>query len=152
MLPRVAESRVRPKRCRSQVYRAVAGGCLLFLVILGLPFLAVPPSVSSHPGSSFHLASQNSSGNPYGLCPSSGPVYFGIDWNCVAVLNLTMVVLMLGGIGIIAYVFRDADAAELPGDSAEIPLTEEEWSEVQARRGELLARKDNPGRSERSDR
>jgi hypothetical protein len=103
-------------------------------------------------GASPVLATENSTGDPsYGLCPSSGPVYFGVEWNCIAVLNLTVVALLLGGIGIIAYVFRDSDAAELPGDSAEIPLTEEEWAEVQARRRELLAEEDASETTERSD-
>ena len=96
-------------------------------------------------------ATQNSSGDPYGLCPSSGPVYLGVEWNCIAVLNLTVVCLLLGATGIIAYVFRDSDAAEFPDESAEIPLTEEEWAEEQARRRELMTGSPAPPPTERGD-
>lgn len=50
----------------------------------------------------------------------------GIEWNCVAVLDLTELALILASIGIVAYVFRGADRAELPGDSTEVPVTAEE--------------------------
>jgi hypothetical protein len=45
----------------------------------------------------------------------------------VAVLDLTELVLILASLGIVAYVFRDADQAELPGESAAVPITAEEW-------------------------
>ena len=61
------------------------------------------------------------------LCPSAGPTILGVEWNCVAVLDLTELVLILASIGIVAYVFRDADQAELPGESAAVPITAEEW-------------------------
>jgi hypothetical protein len=76
----------------------------------------------------------SSSGDPSGssssdLCPSTGPTILGIQWNCVAVLNLTEVVLILGGIGIVVYVFRDSDLAELPGEASEVPITPREQDE-----------------------
>jgi len=104
------------------------------LVILGITtavaFLPVGGATALSPASASHPSLQNDSSsgsdpssNPGGLCPSAGPVILGIDWNCVAVLNLTELSVFLVSIGIIAYVFRDSDTAELPGDSAEVPLT-----------------------------
>ncbi|MCI4363074.1 MAG: hypothetical protein L3K13_02040 [Thermoplasmata archaeon] len=72
-------------------------------------------------------ASGSSSGSAASLCPSGGPVILGIEWNCVAVLNLSEVAILLAGIGIIAYVFRGDDEAELPGEATEVPVTAEEW-------------------------
>lgn len=70
-----------------------------------------------------------------GLCPSgSPPTVLGVEWNCVAVLDLTELVLMLVSIGIVAYVFKDSERAELPGESAEVPITAEEWEAYQAAR------------------
>lgn len=69
--------------------------------------------------------------NAQTLCPSSGPTILGIQWNCVAILNLTEVGLILAGIGIVAYVFKDSDEAELPGEAAEVPVTVEEEEEYQ---------------------
>jgi len=63
-----------------------------------------------------------------GLCASGGPVILGVNWNCVAVLNLTELLVLLGSIGIVLYVFKDADRAELPGDAAEVPVTSAEWA------------------------
>ena len=62
-----------------------------------------------------------------GLCASGGPVILGVDWNCVAVLNLTELLVILGSVGIVLYVFKDADRAELPGEAAEVPVTSAEW-------------------------
>ncbi|MGP8078418.1 MAG: hypothetical protein ACLQD8_07450 [Thermoplasmata archaeon] len=83
---------------------------------------ALAPAVHDVPNSG---GSSGSSSD--GLCPSSGPVILGIDWNCVAVLNLTELGVFLASIGIIAYVFKDSDEAELPGESAEVPVTAAEW-------------------------
>jgi hypothetical protein len=69
-----------------------------------------------------------------GLCPSGGPVILGVEWNCVAVLNLTELTLILATIGIVAYVFKDADRAELPGESADVPVTAAEWEEYRKAR------------------
>jgi hypothetical protein len=82
-----------------------------------------------------HLFAQNGSGGSDppesstsgGLCPSGGPVILGVNWNCVAVLDLTELVLILVGIGIVAYVFKGSDRAELPGDAAEVPITAADW-------------------------
>jgi len=63
------------------------------------------------------------------LCPTSGPTILGIEWNCVAVLNLTELALILLSVGIVAYVFRDADTAELPGEAREVPVTAAEWED-----------------------
>jgi hypothetical protein len=85
---------------------------------------AIVALVSPQNGST---GSDPSSSSASVLCPSAGPVFLGIQWNCVAVLNLTELVLILLSIGIVAYVFKDADRAELPGESAEVPVTAEEW-------------------------
>ncbi|MGA8543588.1 MAG: hypothetical protein WB947_08670 [Thermoplasmata archaeon] len=77
------------------------------------------------------------------LCPSAGPVILDVQWNCVAVLNLTEVALILASIGIIAYVFRDSDRAELPDEAAEVPVTAEEW-EAYRRARALGARRGPP--------
>jgi hypothetical protein len=109
---------------------------LVALALLGLAFSVPSPSVGhpSVPGVSESVPSaqnDSSGGDPSGsaaaLCPSSGPVILGVEWNCVAVLNLTELALILASIGIVAYVFKDADRAELPGDSEEVPVTAGEW-------------------------
>jgi hypothetical protein len=121
--------------CASRVPRVVP------LLVVALTLLGIALSVSASPmsGPSVHGVSpslrsaQNdssgggSSGSTAALCPSGGPVILGVEWNCVAVLNLTELALILASIGIIAYVFKDADRAELPGESAEVPVTAEEW-------------------------
>jgi len=68
------------------------------------------------------------------LCPTSGPTILGIEWNCVAILNLTELALILASVGIVAYVFRDADRAELPGEAREVPVTAEEWDDYRRKR------------------
>jgi hypothetical protein len=82
-----------------------------------------------------------------GLCPSGGPVILGVNWNCVAVLNLTELALVLLSIGIVAYVFRDADRAELPGDSSEVPITSDELASY--RRARELGVPYRPGETSR---
>ncbi|MCI4330891.1 MAG: hypothetical protein L3K19_03470 [Thermoplasmata archaeon] len=77
-------------------------------------------------------------GNSGGVCSTSGSVYLGVDWNCVAILNLVEVGLMLAAILLVAYIYWDSDAAELPGESASVPLTEEEWAANRALRAERL--------------
>lgn len=62
------------------------------------------------------------------LCTSGGPTILGVEWNCVAILDLTEFALMLASIGIVAWVFWDEDKAELPGESAEVPVTATEWA------------------------
>jgi hypothetical protein len=81
--------------------------------------LPLAQNVSSGGGSSGSSAAA--------LCPSGGPVILGVEWNCVAVLNLTELALILASLGIVAYVFKDADRAELPGESTEVPITAAEW-------------------------
>lgn len=75
-----------------------------------------------------------SGSNSHGLCPAAGPTILGIQWNCVAILNLTEVLLILAGIGIVAYVFRNSDRAELPGEAREVPVTVQEEEEYQTDR------------------
>ena len=84
---------------------------------------------------------QNSSGgsDPPGssssiVCPSAGPVILGVQWDCVAVLDLTELVLIMVSIGLIAYVFKGSDEAELPGDSGEVPVTAVDWEAYRAAR------------------
>lgn len=122
------------------VRRRRLAGLLLGLAIVALAVAAGrAPTASAGPT---HAApSLGASGVPgtsrsdsYGLCPSAGPVYFGVEWNCIAELNLTLVLLILVSVGIIAYIYRDSDAAELPGESAIVPLSEGEWEAVLERR------------------
>jgi hypothetical protein len=47
----------------------------------------------------------------------------------VAILNLTELALILASIGIVAYVFKGSDRAELPGEAREVPVTAEEWDD-----------------------
>lgn len=84
------------------------------------------------------------------LCPSAGPVILGVQWNCVAVLNLTELALILASVGIIAYVFKDSDQAELPGESAEVPVTAEELEAYRTERKlrRSSGRRDPPGGQE----
>jgi hypothetical protein len=111
----------------------------LLLSVLTLLGIAFTVSFSPAGGTSVHgataslPAAQNSSSgsDPSGsngvVCPSAGPVILGVQWNCVAILDLTELVLILVSIGIVAYVFKDSDRAELPGESAVVPVTAEEW-------------------------
>ncbi|MGA7923756.1 MAG: hypothetical protein WCA77_07260, partial [Thermoplasmata archaeon] len=80
-----------------------------------------PSSLSNGSGSSDPAPSSANA-----LCPSSGPTILGIQWNCIAVLNLTEVILILAAIGIVAYVFKNSDKAELPGEAGDVPVTDEE--------------------------
>jgi len=110
---------------------------LVALALLGIAFSASssPAGRTSVPGATVSLPlAQNdssgggsSSGSAAALCPSGGPVILGVEWNCVAVLNLTELVLILASLGIVAYVFKDADRAELPGEASEVPITAAEW-------------------------
>ncbi len=119
------------------------------LLSLGLPAVvgvvadatSLPERAFTISGSAARLSVGNSSGdgdpsgsNSHGLCPSAGPTILGIQWNCVAILNLTEVLLILAGIGIVAYVFRHSDRAELPGEAREVPVTVEEEEEYQTDR------------------
>lgn len=74
------------------------------------------------------------------MCPSAGPVILGVQWDCVAVLDLTEIVLMLVSIGLVAYIFKDSDQAELPGDSTDVPVTAEEWEAYRAARRQGISR------------
>ncbi len=129
----------------------------LALVLVAVTVLGIAAPVGSHsvgsspdPRAVVALASpQNGStgGDPSGagtsaLCPSPGPVVLGIVWSCVAVLDLTELALILASIGIVAYVFKDADRAELPGECAEVPVTAEEWEAY--RRARKLAAPNPP--------
>jgi hypothetical protein len=124
----------------------VASMLLLGLGLLMLPGVGAGVSSSAARGAGLWSAVSPSSGNnasnggdpssssASSLCPASGPTILGIQWNCVAILNLTEVVVILVALGIVAYVFRDSDKAELPGDAAEVPVTPEEELEYRADR------------------
>ena len=131
--------RTRPKRRgRSHPSRIAPAvpllGCLLALLglIAGIGLGPLGNGIAHTPSSTFSTVvsaasgSSSSGSNSGGLCPSAGPVILGVEWNCVAILNLTEVTVILASIGIIAYVFRDSDRAELPGDAADVPITTEE--------------------------
>lgn len=140
MLPGAGSNRPRTRRRPTTARWVLACAWVLFALLLGISSLSSgSPGEVAHDGVSLRISADNSSSGTYGLCPSSGPTFLGVDWNCIAVLNLTVVSVMLGAVGIVAYVFRDSDAAELPSDSAEVPLTEEEWAEFRRRRRELIA-------------
>jgi hypothetical protein len=109
-------------------------------IVLSLSFPA-GGHVSVHGTAVPSASAQNSSSgsDPPGssssiVCPSAGPVILGVEWDCVAVLNLTEIALILVSIAIVAYVFKDSDKAELPGDSAQVPVTAEEWEVYRAMR------------------
>ena len=128
-----------PGRSRARSRPPAIAGALLLLVVVAGPGSAVglvSGGSIALPGTASTLATSPS--DAYNLCPTAGPVVLGIEWNCIAELDLTMLVLMLGAIGIAWYIYWDADAAELPGESEEIPLTEEEWGAVRALREERL--------------
>ena len=120
------------------------------LTIVGIALALSFPSTSLAPvhGMALTLAPvQNSSGgsDPPGssssiVCPSAGPTILGVEWDCVAVLNLTEIALILISVGIVAYVFKDSDRAELPGDSAEVPVTAEEWEAYRDARRQGISR------------
>jgi hypothetical protein len=128
--------RERPTRARKAHFVRALTFLLGALVLLGiaLSFSSASAIAASVHGVTVSLSSvgnDSSGGDPSGsaatLCPSGGPVILGVEWNCVAVLNLTELALILASIGIVAYVFKDADRAELPGESTEVPVTAEEW-------------------------
>jgi len=113
---------------------------VLILLALALLGVASPLSMASSgvrpmagigaglPAAQNDSSSSSPSAAGVALCPSGGPVILGVEWNCVAVLDLTELGLILASIGIVAYVFRDSDRAELPGECAEVPVTAEEWA------------------------
>lgn len=67
-------------------------------------------------------------------CPLPPVSVGGTSFNCLFVLNLTTVVLVLFGIMVILYVYKDADQAELPGEAEEVPVTGEEELEFRLRK------------------
>jgi hypothetical protein len=67
-------------------------------------------------------------------CPLPPVSVGGMSFNCIFVLNLTTVVLVLFGIMVILYVYKDADQAELPGEAEEVPVTGEEELEFRLRK------------------
>jgi len=132
----------RPQRCRwlSLIVVAVSLFASLGVVGIGLgPFGHGGPAqvtrwtAASDPNGSGGSDPPESS-DAATLCPSPGPTYLGIEWNCVAILNLTELALILASIGIVAYVFKGADRAELPGEAREVPVTAEEWDDYRRRR------------------
>jgi len=120
------------------------GLLVVFGIATALPSLARDLPAAPQLAHSLPSA-QNSSSDPSStppstsaLCPGGGPVILGVEWTCVAVLDLTELILILVSIGIVAYVFRDAYLAELPGDSAEVPITAAEWEEYRRAKKEGL--------------
>ena len=67
-------------------------------------------------------------------CPLPPVSVGGMSFNCLFVLNLTTLVLVLFGIMVILYVYKDADQAELPGDAEEVPVTGEEELQFRLRK------------------
>jgi len=126
------EHRVPTRTARLVPAFALILGALALLGIASAVSLSPVTGVSDH-GTIVALPSDqngSSNGDPPGsadaLCPSGGPTILWVEWNCVAELNLTELALFLTSIGIVAYVFKDADRAELPGESEEVPITAEE--------------------------
>ena len=114
-----------PATCERETRRIRKFGLLLgTLTLLGVVGALSHPSGGPglvHGAPVIGVAVQNDSNesDPAGsgsaiVCPSSGPIIVGVQWNCIAVLNLTELLLIVIGIGIIAYVFKDAARAELP--------------------------------------
>lgn len=131
----------RRTRRRPALPTLLAAGLLICLCLLALVGSLADDSSGYERGSPPILVGTSGSGSnasaggdPSGssassLCPTVGPTILGIQWNCVAVLNLTEVVLILAGIGIVVYVFKDSDQAELPGEATTVPVTPEEEEE-----------------------
>jgi len=115
------------QRCPAGGARTL-GALLVLVLLLGSVAVSLPPIRAADGSGPLQGASAPSNGtggdpsntaNDAGLCPSSGPVYLGVEWNCVAVLDLTELLLIVASIGIVAYVFRGSDRAELPGEATE---------------------------------
>ena len=125
-------------RNRSALLLALVFGFALLTVVGTVAIASLPdpgktaiyafgaPLASAQNRSSGGNASTSSSAI---VCPSAGPLILGVHWNCVAILNLTELLVLLAGIGITAYVFKGSDRAELPGESADVPVTTEEEEE-----------------------
>ncbi len=67
-------------------------------------------------------------------CPLPPVSVGGMSFDCIFVLNLTTLVLVLFGVVVILYVYKDADQAELPGDAEEVPVTGEEELQFRLRK------------------
>jgi hypothetical protein len=97
-------------------------------VALGTSLGALPS------GSQLHGLSAASQTIPNPICPLP-PVNTSIGQvNCFTTLDLTEVLVILIGLTITFYVYKDADKAELPGDAAYVPVTAQEELEVRLRR------------------
>jgi hypothetical protein len=70
-------------------------------------------------------------------CPAGSSLSWGsITLNCFQTLDLAEIGAILIGVGIAIYIYWDSDEAELPGDSAEVPVTVEEEIELARKRKE----------------
>lgn len=99
---------------------------LLALSLAGLAGLG-----SAAPTGTMHGVSQSI---PPVTCPTP-PV--NTTWgqiNCVQTLDLTEMFVILIGLTIVFYVYKDADKAELPGEATEIAVTGEEELSFRARK------------------
>lgn len=95
-------------------------------------------------GTGLHTLSVNSSNSSSSasdtIPPPSCPVppvntTFG-PFSCFQMLDLTEIFVIVLSVTITLYVYHDADRAELPGDSSEIPVTGEEELALRLRRDE----------------
>ena len=112
------------------------GFALLLLASLALAALTALPLASGSgtavPVSAAQAAPLNGSSGPSNTfpttisCPLPAVSVGGMSFNCIQVLDLTTGVLVLFGITIILYIYKDADRAELPGDAEEVAVTGEE--------------------------
>ena len=131
---------------------AILGALLAISSVHSLMVNSTSSPSLAHPfeGNSSGGSDPTSSASASTLCPSGGPVFLGVEWNCVALLNATEVLLILASIGIVAYVFRDSDRAELPGEAAVVPVTAEEEQAYRdaRRRGVPYSPNEIPGEDE----
>jgi hypothetical protein len=113
------------------------GLALLLLASLALTVVAVLPSGSGSAaavpvapaaqGVPLNGSSGPSNAFPTTIsCPLPPVSVGGMSFNCIQVLDLTTGVLVLFGVTIILYIYKDADRAELPGDAEEVAVTGEE--------------------------
>lgn len=120
-------------------------GLPLLLAVVAVAGLVVPAYFAmgqaaspAHPASGpTALAGISGDSSTVVSCPAGSSLTWGsITLNCFQTLDLAEIGAILIGVGIAIYIYWDSDEAELPGDSAEVPVTAEEEIEVARQRKE----------------
>lgn len=113
---------------------ALAVGIVILAVALPLGAQAgIGLSVGASPGNlpgTLELRGVSNASCPSGTTFTLGP----LSVDCFQVLNLAEVGALLTSIAISIYVYWGSDRAELPGDSAVVPVTSAEQEELRAPR------------------